>query len=623
MDRINFIEKENIVWYDPNIYNAENTLYCQCKEVSAYIIRKFSKFEDANQFLKHSPLKYHVITSGSNGEAFVQLIHDYPNVKRIKVFCGNIVLHKQWAKKYSKLGEDVFDDCSKLFKSIEEASYDDIVWNIMEFCEDKFKISKSFHAGLIPDRRDCKTEFTVERHLAADVYFTLFSAIKNQQATKEAMVKELVNLCGGDGDVQNLFGTYTDTLQAFCRFYSMERFFYKLNEALRQHRIHEVLNTVIVMISELKKQSKAMYRCKKDPLFKGVLSVDPNDYKPGKTKLYYPGFTSTSISEDVAKNFGNVIFVIQLSENDPHPNIDMTSNSEFAGEKEVLLLPYFAFEVTKKEERANLIYIYLKQQEEVSILSTDLNPCKKYWNKVVSEDICDIIVSFKRDTLTKIRLIYDIHECLESSLFQPEFERMLYNLKEELMSENPKDLICIEIASFMLKDKKIQREILKSASKSLIAQSRNLLEKHWWDSVELFDTEYQRHIWIEIFRSYLMIYKAATSSQGYVIGTSENTSIISKIVNKPIIVGSILGFTAGGVGSFVNSITNSLPIVQALLPVGFLTIFELPYFLFQWKNNKLDELSKQTNEFKMASEEFATIVQNRTLHFVDNNIQSK
>jgi hypothetical protein len=109
-------------------------------------------------------------------------------------------------------------------------------------------------------------------------------------------------------------------------------------------------------------------------LYRGVAAskLNLNDYKKG-SKGFWPGFSSTSPTLQVAKNFagpGGIIFEISLAQNSPHPNVILGKGwSNYPGEDEVLLLPYFSALVANVDKVQGYTFIHVKQNEADSPLS--------------------------------------------------------------------------------------------------------------------------------------------------------------------------------------------------------------------------------------------------------------
>eukprot|EP00347_Sterkiella_histriomuscorum_P023096 403335965 len=98
------IQKYSYVWHDPNLDDYENQLHYKTfldKKVNIYV---FENMYSASKYITDKKEQtFILITSGTNGENFVNYVHDYKNVKSIVVFCLNVMYHETWAKRYMKV----------------------------------------------------------------------------------------------------------------------------------------------------------------------------------------------------------------------------------------------------------------------------------------------------------------------------------------------------------------------------------------------------------------------------------------------------------------------------------------------------------------------------------------
>eukprot|EP00347_Sterkiella_histriomuscorum_P005363 403356896 len=87
-------------------YDYENQLHYKTfldKKVNIYV---FEDMYSASKYISDKKQQtFILITSGTNGENFVNYVHDYKNVKSIVVFCLNVMYHETWAKKYMKVAK--------------------------------------------------------------------------------------------------------------------------------------------------------------------------------------------------------------------------------------------------------------------------------------------------------------------------------------------------------------------------------------------------------------------------------------------------------------------------------------------------------------------------------------
>lgn len=93
----------HVVWFDPNIGNAENTKYKQqLKSKEGIYVFPTSDSAEALRALnrKKEGTEYRVITSGSGGEDLVRRLRGAGIQCKVLVFCTSVDYHKTWAKRF-------------------------------------------------------------------------------------------------------------------------------------------------------------------------------------------------------------------------------------------------------------------------------------------------------------------------------------------------------------------------------------------------------------------------------------------------------------------------------------------------------------------------------------------
>ena len=92
-----------VIWVDPNIHNEENSGYVQQLQVMEGIsLYSTSKASEALKVLKKrkAGTEYRAMTAGRGGKEFVKSLRAEGIHCRVLVFCGNVELHKTWARDY-------------------------------------------------------------------------------------------------------------------------------------------------------------------------------------------------------------------------------------------------------------------------------------------------------------------------------------------------------------------------------------------------------------------------------------------------------------------------------------------------------------------------------------------
>ena len=92
-----------IIWHDPKIFKKENKKFYD-DFLETLNIDRFDNYKKANQMILDSnDSTFIVMTSGTDGEKFVKMIHDQTNVLWIIIFCKKSDLHKKWAQNFKKI----------------------------------------------------------------------------------------------------------------------------------------------------------------------------------------------------------------------------------------------------------------------------------------------------------------------------------------------------------------------------------------------------------------------------------------------------------------------------------------------------------------------------------------
>lgn len=88
-----------VLWFDPNIEEKENIKYQKIIENTFGLVSflRFKNFKEAENFVKkHHEFNYFVISCGSRGKEFFDLIKEEENVKYLAVFCYDKLKHQKW-----------------------------------------------------------------------------------------------------------------------------------------------------------------------------------------------------------------------------------------------------------------------------------------------------------------------------------------------------------------------------------------------------------------------------------------------------------------------------------------------------------------------------------------------
>lgn len=83
-------------------------------------------------------------------------------------------------------------------------------------------------------------------------------------------------------------------------------------------------------------------------LYRGISKPDKTMVK-GK-KVFWRGFTSTSLERKIANNFGRYHYIIELDNANPHDYMIVPKDLSQYDEEEIIIFPYFYCECTNVED---------------------------------------------------------------------------------------------------------------------------------------------------------------------------------------------------------------------------------------------------------------------------------
>ncbi|CAF0943341.1 unnamed protein product [Rotaria sordida] len=110
-----------LIWLDANIDESKKDFKNSLKHLR-HIVASITTFTDSqecvNVLSEIKKEKVFMIVSGSLGQYIVPEIHTLPQLDSIYVFCGNQLLHEEWAKTISKV-KGVYTDIEPICKAIQ------------------------------------------------------------------------------------------------------------------------------------------------------------------------------------------------------------------------------------------------------------------------------------------------------------------------------------------------------------------------------------------------------------------------------------------------------------------------------------------------------------------------
>jgi hypothetical protein len=156
------------------------------------------------------------------------------------------------------------------------------------------------------------------------------------------------------------------TVRALIKTYTSEACYRQISQSLVNGMQENCVNYLTLLLKKLENLNTSFtYSDSNTPLYRGIARefIKMEDYQLNKVH-FWAAFSSSSKSKDVAVNMARrgkpkgshaVVFNIYVSDdNSPITNIDLPRTwSFYPSEQEVLLLPFFCFQVVKVTEDLN------------------------------------------------------------------------------------------------------------------------------------------------------------------------------------------------------------------------------------------------------------------------------
>lgn len=363
------------VWHDPCIFEHENSVYMEMFSANDWQVQPFAAWADAVRFLldrADASETWLVVTSGRDGQMFVEAIHDMSSVASIAIFCNSVEFHREWSQRFAKVGRvmgslEIFEDG---VQTLERLLAGAAVINFVDQQVGPWLVQDP-HVSIA--RSAVSANYYVE---SADVAmgFMLVMQRMHTQITEEMVVscvRELVAPTQVESFELSWAGPWVraseivprnvvprSLLQKMTLGWTSEFFYRSLNEKLANpSALESVLNFVGRFTNDAMQpdvQSEIGYACD-EPLYRVVPTdrVRDSDYAVGSS-FYWPNLAATSKQPQYgfAPQGGYVFKILSpLRSDGRHPTIDLERCDDWghfaAGEREVLFLPFGRFQVVR------------------------------------------------------------------------------------------------------------------------------------------------------------------------------------------------------------------------------------------------------------------------------------
>ena len=413
----------NLIHYDENMKNSENIDYYKRFKLNVvggfHGIDNFEIFKQYMEAMKKNPNKIHyvLVTSGSASAKILSYCHDFEFINEIIIFC-------MYLEKYTKMYDKNTELGKKYYKlKLISADYSKVEDYLSEKKFDKAEIDMDKQLSFTPIityYEYQKAYFSVHRLIS--YFFDENWGTPKYETTYINKINNCLNQAAKDINEENkkLIKDTVDKLKKSKNFgveviksYTGEGVCYILNKIMR-----DISKGYIGLTYFFGPYDYGFFKFLHDNPGKGInktvdltrnIKLNPLDFYTytlsEKEIICFPSFTSTSLKLDntfsVTSNGKEVnkidedcinvkmIFHYIYEKDCISPGIDVSSDSVFKGEKEVLLLPFTFVKFNKIEKKDDKNYIFdftiinRKKILEFELRNKGIDDIKKNMGKLV------------------------------------------------------------------------------------------------------------------------------------------------------------------------------------------------------------------------------------------------
>ena len=383
----------NLIHYDENMKNSENIDYYKRFKLNVvggfHGIDNFEIFKQYMEAMKENPNKIHyvLVTSGSASAKILSYCHDFEFIKEIIIFC-------MYLEKYTKMYDKNTELGKKYHKlKLISADFSEVEDYLSEKKIDKAEIDMDKQLSFTPIityYEYQKAYFSVHRLIS--YFFDENWGTPKYETESINKIKNCLNQAAKDINEENkkLIKDTVNKLKKSKNFgveviqsYTGEGVCYILNKIMR-----DISKGYIGLTYFFGPYDYGFFKFLHDNPGKGInktvdltrnIKLNPLDFYTytlsEKEIICFPSFTSTSLKLDNTfsvtcngKEVNNIddkdcinvkmIFHYIYEKDCISPGIDVSSDSVFKGEKEVLLLPFTFVKFNKIEKKDDKNYIF-------------------------------------------------------------------------------------------------------------------------------------------------------------------------------------------------------------------------------------------------------------------------
>ena len=413
----------NLIHYDENMKNSENIDYYKRFKLNVvggfHGIDNFEIFKQYMEAMKKNPNKIHyvLVTSGSASAKILSYCHDFEFINEIIIFC-------MYLEKYTKMYDKNTELGKKYYKlKLISADYSKVEDYLSEKKFDKAEIDMDKQLSFTPIityYEYQKAYFSVHRLIS--YFFDENWGNPKYETTYINKIKNCLNKAAKDINEKNK-KLITDTVN---KLKSSKNFGVEVIQSYTGEGVCYILNKIMRDISKgyieltyfFGPYDYGFFKFLHDNPDKGInktvdltrnIKLNPLDFYTytlsEKEIICFPSFTSTSLKLDnkfiptkkgiqdnkIVEDCINVkmIFHYIYEKDCISPGIDVSSDSVFKGEKEVLLLPFTFVKFNKIEKKDDKNYIFdftiinRKKILEFELRNKGIDDIKKNMGKLV------------------------------------------------------------------------------------------------------------------------------------------------------------------------------------------------------------------------------------------------
>ena len=404
------IELDYILWNGLNIDSEENQkiYYLYLKDFNAARFKNYEEiFDYLTQYLDN---KWAILTSASRGEKLrlilsnslklINLIFFMPKAN-FKANLNKNIISKKTPDLYIISFDTHHHKSSNNSQNDKDMNKESIIKEIHEIKKESYsksnkllEIEFDYIPKIIDEKVIISYYYVVQDIFKIQFMNVLKSLNKSEVIEKELIINELQRISHNCvwKSIEDKLTAEEDILKSFIFLYSNNYFYNEFNLCFSKLEYDKLKYTTAGIFQQLKNRPQ-LHLKPLSVLYRGVLYLDTNQFIIGR-ELYWPAFTSTTIDKRVAqKRYAGddgFVFHITLLPSNPHPHIFLPEEwSAHKSEKEVLLLPYFAFIITNIKGKT----IKIIQNEKKAALPLDIQQISNSINEIINRELNTAIIT--------------------------------------------------------------------------------------------------------------------------------------------------------------------------------------------------------------------------------------